>query len=40
VAPPVVEEKEDNKVEEVEPPMQKMQQDFHDTNLLLFPCRN
>jgi hypothetical protein len=20
--------------------MQKMQQDFHDTNLLLFPCRN
>jgi hypothetical protein len=40
MAPPVVEEKEDNKVKEVEPPMQEMQQDFHDTNLLLFQHRN
>jgi hypothetical protein len=40
VAPPVTEEKEDNEVEEVEPPMQEMQQDFHDTNLLPFPRRN
>jgi hypothetical protein len=40
VAPPVAEEKEDNEVEEVEPPMQEMQQDFHDTNLLPFSRRN
>jgi hypothetical protein len=40
VAPPVVEEKEDNEVEEVEPPMQEMQQDYYDTNLLPFPRRN
>jgi hypothetical protein len=40
MAPPVVEEKEDNEVEEVEPPMQEMQQDYYDTNLLSFPSRN
>jgi hypothetical protein len=40
VAPPLAKEKEDNEVEEVEPPMQEMQQDFHNTNLLPFPRIN
>ena len=36
----VQEEKKNDEVEEVEPPEQEMQHDFHDTNLLPFPCRN
>ena len=31
---------EEKKNDEVEPPEQEMQQDFHDTNILLFPRRN
>jgi hypothetical protein len=30
----------DNGVEELDPPILELQQDFHDTNLLSFPCRN
>jgi hypothetical protein len=40
VAPQVAKEKEDNEAEEVEPPIKEMQQDFYDTNLLPFLCRN
>ena len=36
----VQEEKKNDEVEEVEPQEWELQQDFHDTNLLLFPCRN
>ena len=36
----VQEEKKNDEVEEVEPQGQEMMQDFYDTTLLLFPCRN
>jgi hypothetical protein len=36
VLPTVLEEKKDDGVEELDPPIPKLQQDFHDTNLLLF----
>jgi hypothetical protein len=38
VIPTVIEEKDDA-VEELEPPVPKMAQDFHDSNMLPFPCR-
>ena len=34
------EEKRTNEVEEVGPQEQELQQDFHDTTLLSFPCKN
>jgi hypothetical protein len=34
------EEKKDDEVEEVTPQEQELLQDFHDTTLLPFPCRN
>ena len=34
------EEKRNDEVEEVEPQERELQQDFHDTTFLLFPCRN
>jgi hypothetical protein len=40
VLPTVLEEKKDDGVEELDPPILELQQDFHDTNLLLFPHRN
>jgi hypothetical protein len=36
----VPEEKKDDEVEEVSPQEEELQQDFHDTTLLQFPCRN
>jgi hypothetical protein len=36
----VLEEKKDDGVEELDPPIPKLQQDFHDTNLLPFSRRN
>jgi hypothetical protein len=36
----VQEEKKDDEVEEVIPQEQELQQDFHDTTLLPFRCRN
>jgi hypothetical protein len=36
----VLEEKKDDGVEELDPQIPELQQDFHDTNLLPFPCRN
>jgi hypothetical protein len=38
VIPTVTEEKGDE-VEELEPPIPEMTQDFHDSNILPFPCR-
>jgi hypothetical protein len=40
VLPTVLEEKKDDGVEELDPPILELQQDFHDTNLLSFPCKN
>jgi hypothetical protein len=40
VLPIVLEEKKDYRVEELDPPIPELQQDFHDTNLLPFPRRN
>jgi hypothetical protein len=40
VLPTVLEEKKDDGVEELDPPIPELQQDFHDTNLLPFPHRN
>jgi hypothetical protein len=40
VLPIVLEEKKDDGVEELDPPIPELQQDFHDTILLPFPCRN
>ena len=34
------EEKRNDEVVEVEPQERELQQDFHDTTFLLFPCRN
>ena len=34
------EEKRNDEVEEVEPQVRELQQDFHDTTFLPFPCRN
>jgi hypothetical protein len=36
---PIVAEEKDDKVEELEPPVPKMTQDFHDSNILPFPRR-
>jgi hypothetical protein len=36
----VQEEKKDDEVEEVIPQKQELQQDFYDTTLLPFPCKN
>jgi hypothetical protein len=40
VLPTVLEEKKDDGVEELDPPISELQQDFYDTNLLPFPRRN
>jgi hypothetical protein len=40
VLPIVLEEKKDDGVEELDPPIPELQQDFYDTNLLTFPRRN
>jgi hypothetical protein len=36
---PAVTEVKDDEVEELEPPVPEMTQDFHDSNILPFPCR-
>jgi hypothetical protein len=36
----LLEENKDDGVEELDPPIPKLQQDFHDTNLLSFSRRN
>jgi hypothetical protein len=38
--PIVLEEKKDEGVEKLDPPIPELQQDFHDTSLLPFPRRN
>jgi hypothetical protein len=38
-APVLPEEKKDDRTEEIDPPMPELQQDFHDTNFILFPRR-
>jgi hypothetical protein len=40
VLPIVLEEKKDDGVEELDPPKLQLHQDFHDTNLFPFRCRN
>jgi hypothetical protein len=40
VLPTVLEEKKDDGVEELDPLILELHQDFHDTNLLPFPHRN
>jgi hypothetical protein len=40
VLPTVLEEKKDDGVEELDPPIPELQQDFYETNLLPFPRRN